>query len=691
LDGKGEWKGAFSDRSKIWEKLLLHSGVSLPRTNANDGTFWIGYDDFLMGFSNIDVVLAFQGNHAKSFITNFAPKKSNHRCVRAYEVCLIDPQPGIETKEQVEVYVMIIQKSRRGARQGRTDRKKSYKLADTGLLVGECPLEAYEDDTYDYDNPNLFSRVHGQMFGFQRNCHYRLLLDRNECKRMVVMPISFGHPAATDKSLSFVVRFNADSPLMIRELPSIPRIDRLFCTYFFQTKPPSHMEVSRQGQQGVLLETSHYRIVQINCLGNGGGTLFLYLCSSSSATVPPISFKIVAKCRGMSCRTVTGLLEHTTIAKGQIFEASWRQYEAHFEMESKSRLLMVLFQSGQDTEVGAITCTRTAVTEPMGIKNISSSMGQSRYIKETTLQEYWKTPNNGDNKVLPAKLKSTQDEFVYNEEGIFHPVSMDESMFARSVSNQLVPSASNDVLQCEQNGGSNFAADDTDLQKAIELSQMDLMNHKVAAGDGGVVTINELLEDFGAVATQQVDFLRHDPNNEEMDLKRAIELSMMDETNNIDNMKRTKKRTIRLEDDLSADNNVATYQVDLDCHIVHVLDDADTGNNKGAIDRPMNDKVGKKVPTIPTEANQNDQEKKVVFDLTDSDEIQTLSQIAVSSGQQQQMQFTAAVDTPISISIGTTTDHTTKNEDSIPDENARQSKRALAAQAALRRIEGHQS
>merc|ERR1712151_1381018 len=80
--GKGEWKGDFSDGSKMWEKLLANRGTPLSgdginsrgtfeRTHQNDGTFWIDFDHFLMGFSNVDVVLAFEGHHAKSFHSNF--------------------------------------------------------------------------------------------------------------------------------------------------------------------------------------------------------------------------------------------------------------------------------------------------------------------------------------------------------------------------------------------------------------------------------------------------------------------------------------------------------------------------------------------------------------------------------------------------------------------------------------------
>ena len=43
-------------------------------TGENDGTFWMDYDNFLMAFQVVDVCLAFRGQHAKSFQTNFPPK-----------------------------------------------------------------------------------------------------------------------------------------------------------------------------------------------------------------------------------------------------------------------------------------------------------------------------------------------------------------------------------------------------------------------------------------------------------------------------------------------------------------------------------------------------------------------------------------------------------------------------------------
>ena len=99
--------------SKMWEKLLANqcTSTTFERTYQNDGTFWIDYDNFLMGFSNVDVVLAFEGHHAKSFHSNFPiDKKSNHRCTRAFEVSLLDEQAGVPSSDSIELYVMGIQK-----------------------------------------------------------------------------------------------------------------------------------------------------------------------------------------------------------------------------------------------------------------------------------------------------------------------------------------------------------------------------------------------------------------------------------------------------------------------------------------------------------------------------------------------------------------------------------------------------
>ena len=64
----------------------------------------------------------------------------------------------------VEVYVMGIQKTRRGTTMGRGDRKVSYKQCDIGFLVI-------------YDQVAATQRVDGKFIGFKRNGHMRIVLD----------------------------------------------------------------------------------------------------------------------------------------------------------------------------------------------------------------------------------------------------------------------------------------------------------------------------------------------------------------------------------------------------------------------------------------------------------------------------------------------------------------------------------
>lgn len=469
--GKGEWKGEFSDKCKTWQTLLASSGITLPRTMADDGTFWIGYDDFLLGFSNIDVVLAFEGNHAKSFVSNFPPKKSNHRCQRAFEVSLLDPQPGLETKDRVEVFVMGIQKSKRGARQGRADRKKSYKVSDLGILVGEYPLEesGNGDDGNDTTGTPFFA-IRGQMFGFNRNGHYKFVLDRRKCKRLVVMPISFGHPAATDEFRSFVVRFNADAPLMIRELETTPRMDRVLGGFLMVPKPFGHFAKTRQGLETVLWKDSCYKVVRIDCLGNNGGTVFVYLCALQDATrtQPSMVSSAIgssktlgfeATCRGMSCRVAKGLLEHETTEKGKKFQASWRKFKASFVVETnskpQSRLLMVLYQSGQDTEMGSIKCKSTSMGHVLGMGKNDATPSMS----STTRDKYWK-----------RKEGSSCVDDDYEELGVFHPITMDADAFRQSGSGSS---------EMESDYGGHHPvhiyddSEDNELAKAMALSRQD--------------------------------------------------------------------------------------------------------------------------------------------------------------------------------------------------------------------------
>ena len=182
-------------------------------------------------------------------------------------------------------------------------------------------IDCNEDDSGDNFE---FGHVQGEFFGFRRNGHSRLILDRKNNKRLIVMPISFGHPAATDKDRSFALRFVADAPLWIRELPQVPRLDRALHTYCFESQPAFN---KGQRERRVLLEGPRkdgepvYRVIQINCLADRGGVVFVYFCLNKAlqekANDFSVHFRVEATCRGMMCRTETGFLTHETLAKGK--------------------------------------------------------------------------------------------------------------------------------------------------------------------------------------------------------------------------------------------------------------------------------------------------------------------------------------------------------------------------------------
>jgi hypothetical protein len=155
--GVGEWTGDWSDASSKWADLLFSPGKSqggsqgeLERpTGKNDGTFWMDYTHFIMGFSRVDVCFAHPASstssswHASSLPATFplAADKTSRLCAGA--VVLSPPAASLVgnadddddddeggygergASSTATVHISALQPTKRGT-WCRSDRKKRY-------------------------------------------------------------------------------------------------------------------------------------------------------------------------------------------------------------------------------------------------------------------------------------------------------------------------------------------------------------------------------------------------------------------------------------------------------------------------------------------------------------------------------------------------------------------------------------
>jgi hypothetical protein len=251
----------------------------------------------------------------------------------------------------------------------------------------------------------------------------------------------------------------------------------------------------------------------------------LYLCVNETALRKSgqkesgLSFSVEARCRGMSCRTEEGLLQHETIAKGKKFEAAWRKYHAEFSCESQSRLLAILYQSGQDYQFGGITC-----------QQLSQPTSQPK--KCNTLDGF-----------LTAEARQME---AYEEKGIFNGVEGNEAFEAsrnigavKHAENLSGPVDVDDTFDLQLQQALAVSRGDLELQRAIEVSKQ----HRSEVQD--VVDLQQLTAQHAHAQLNYDDALerviaesnaarRHpgkshsSPSTEEDDIQRAIRLSMQD-------------------------------------------------------------------------------------------------------------------------------------------------------------------
>eukprot|EP00667_Euglena_gracilis_P008703 EG_transcript_8814 len=193
--GAGEWTGDWSDSSVQCSGALARE---LGCTGENDGTFWMDFPHFLLGFQVVDVCRAPRGWHGRSFETAFSPKASASRlCSHVFE---------IQVSQRTALYSMFVQPTARGA-WCRQDRKKSYRVGDVTLLLVEVDRDG-----------KLVRVVTAGLFGARRTGHISAVLHDSHA-RYLLLPYGLGAgPAAAEsrKTPPFVVRLLCEHPVRVR-------------------------------------------------------------------------------------------------------------------------------------------------------------------------------------------------------------------------------------------------------------------------------------------------------------------------------------------------------------------------------------------------------------------------------------------------------------------------------------------
>ena len=189
------------------------------------------------------------------------------------------------------------------------------------------------------------------------------------------------------------------------------------------------------------------------------------LKSSDHGTNPnfEVDLAIEATCRGMMMRRESGFLTHETMAKGKKYQAAWRKYTTTFSSESCTRLLAVLVQSGQDSEMGSVVCKK--------LKADSSPM-VSGDKKQTTLEAFGKASSTNTTSV--SRWDSEYEKFgIFHESKSVASVEMHNAMFGNPSDSLVSGMMGTDVFDLELERALAMSRGDTELRDALEQSKND--------------------------------------------------------------------------------------------------------------------------------------------------------------------------------------------------------------------------
>ncbi|KNC51799.1 calpain-B [Thecamonas trahens ATCC 50062] len=101
--GKVEWTGDWSDKSPLWTRRLK---AKLGWVDADDGEFWICYDDFVREFRNLYVCRLFPDSWHATGIASQWDAETAGGCVN-YDTCKDNPQFLLKVSVPTEAFVTL--------------------------------------------------------------------------------------------------------------------------------------------------------------------------------------------------------------------------------------------------------------------------------------------------------------------------------------------------------------------------------------------------------------------------------------------------------------------------------------------------------------------------------------------------------------------------------------------------------
>ena len=167
--GKKEFNGTFSHSSDVWTTKLEKI---LSKTSKNDGNFYISYHDFLKRFESVDICHAHpvtcmnrDAAHPHGCIIDRENTESNDWTVISYPIKMTQRNQydyaasqilSITITSYTWLYVMILQKTKRGRNYLEADQKYYYQPLSLLLTTPKSPIKVLQSHFYAPKRDSMF-------------------------------------------------------------------------------------------------------------------------------------------------------------------------------------------------------------------------------------------------------------------------------------------------------------------------------------------------------------------------------------------------------------------------------------------------------------------------------------------------------------------------------------------------------